>query len=47
VVVDDHDIVLFLEYNLGLIKRELWLYEGWPSKEIVIQMVDIARGLFI
>jgi hypothetical protein len=43
----DHDISLFLEYNLGLIGRELWLHDGWPGKEIVMQMVHNASGLFI
>jgi hypothetical protein len=43
----DHDIALFLEYNLGLIRRELWLHEDWPGKEIVMQMVHNASGLFI
>jgi len=43
----DHDIALFLEYYLGLIRRELWLHEGWPGKEIVMQMVHNASGLFI
>lgn len=43
----DHDIALFLEYNLGLIRQELWLHEDWPGKEIVMQMVHNASGLFI
>jgi hypothetical protein len=43
----NHDISLFLEYNLGLIGRELWLHDGWPGKEIVIQIVHNASGLFI
>ncbi|KUJ12357.1 uncharacterized protein LY89DRAFT_738145 [Mollisia scopiformis] len=43
----DHDISLFLEYNLGLIGRELWLHDGWPGKEIVMRMVHNASGLFI
>jgi hypothetical protein len=43
----DHDISLFLEYNLGLIGQELWLHDGWPGKEIVMQMVHNASGLFI
>jgi hypothetical protein len=43
----NHDISLFLEYKLGLIGREIWLHEGWPGKEIVMQMVHNASGLFI
>jgi hypothetical protein len=43
----DHDISLFLEYNLGLIGRELCLYDGWPGKETVGHMVQNESGLFI
>jgi hypothetical protein len=43
----DHNISLFLECNLGLIGRELWLHDDWPGNEIVMQMVHNASGLFI
>jgi hypothetical protein len=43
----DHDISLFLEYNLGLIGQELCLCDGWPGKETVGHMVRNASGLFI
>ncbi|KAH8674500.1 WD40-repeat-containing domain protein [Tricladium varicosporioides] len=43
----DHDISLFLEYNLGLIRQELCLYDGWPGKETIGDMVRQASGLFI
>ena len=43
----DHDISLFLEYNLGLIGQELCLYDRWPGKETVGHMVRNASRLFI
>jgi hypothetical protein len=43
----DHDISLFLEYNLGLIRQELCLCDGWPGKETVRHIVRKASGLFI
>jgi hypothetical protein len=46
-VIVDHDISLFLEYNLGLIGQELCLCDGWPGKETVRHMVRNASGLFI
>jgi hypothetical protein len=46
-VIVDHDISLFLEYNLGLIGQELCLCDGWPGKETVGHMVRNASGLFI
>jgi hypothetical protein len=46
-VIVDHDISLFLEYNLGLIGQELCLCNGWPGKETVRHMVRNASGLFI
>ncbi|KAJ6212919.1 vegetative incompatibility protein HET-E-1 [Bipolaris maydis] len=43
----DHDIALFLEYNLQLIAQERCLRAGWPGAEIVVQLVQSASGLFI
>jgi hypothetical protein len=43
----DHDITLFLEYNLHLIARERCLRAGWPGAEIIVQLVQNASGLFI
>jgi hypothetical protein len=43
----DHDIALFLNYNLQLIARERCLRAGWPGAEIVVQLVQSASGLFI
>jgi hypothetical protein len=43
----DHDISIFLEYNLGLIKQERSLDTSWPSEEIIRRLVKIASGLFI
>src|ERR1700760_4627441 len=44
----DHDIRIFLKYNLELIgqkKPSLGAY--WPGEEVVKQLVQIASGLFI
>lgn len=43
----DHDISIFLEYNLGIVRRERSLAAGWPGEEIIRQLVEIACGLFI
>ena len=43
----DRDIALFLEYSLQLIAQERCLRAGWPSTEIVVQLVQSADGLFI
>lgn len=43
----DHDIHLFLEYNLRLIGQERCLDAGWPGKEIITRLVWNASGLFI
>ncbi|KAF2182405.1 putative WD-repeat protein, partial [Zopfia rhizophila CBS 207.26] len=42
-----HDISLFLEYNLRLIRQERCLDAGWPGKEIVTRLAQNASGLFI
>ncbi len=46
-VIVDHNISLFLEYNLGLIGQELCLCDGWLGKETVGHIVRNASGLFI
>ncbi|CZR52554.1 related to WD40-repeat protein (notchless protein) [Phialocephala subalpina] len=43
----DHDIWLFLEYNLGMIGQEWTLGADWPSKAVLKQLVLHASGLFI
>jgi hypothetical protein len=43
----DHDISIFLEYNLKLVTEEHHLSAGWPGKQIVEQLVHSANGLFI
>jgi hypothetical protein len=43
----DHDISIFLEYNLRLIGQERCLDAGWPGEETIRYLVQIASGLFI
>jgi NACHT domain len=44
----DHDIAIFLKYNLGLIsQKKPSLGAGWPGEKTVKQLVQIASGLFI
>ncbi|KAA6413113.1 MAG: hypothetical protein FRX48_02857 [Lasallia pustulata] len=44
----DHDIRIFLKYNLRLIgQRKPSLSASWPGEETVKQLVQIASGLFI
>lgn len=46
-LIVDHDINLFLEYNLQRIRHERYLRAGWPGAEVIIQLVQSASGLFI
>ncbi|SLM39233.1 WD40/YVTN repeat-like-containing domain, partial [Lasallia pustulata] len=44
----DHDITIFLKFNLGLIaQKKPSLSASWPGEETVKQLVQIASGLFI
>jgi hypothetical protein len=43
----DHDISLFLEHNLGMIRQEWTLGADWPSEVDLKQLVLHASGLFI
>ena len=43
----NHDISLFLEYNLGIIGQEWTLGANWPGEEVLRQLVLYACGLFI
>ena len=43
----DHDISLFLEYNMVLIGQENSLEAGWPGADVIRCLVENASGLFI
>lgn len=43
----DHDISLFLEYNLGKFRQEWTLGSDWAGEEVLRQLVLHACGLFI
>jgi hypothetical protein len=43
----DHDIFIFLQYNLRLIRQERSLDATWPGEEVIGYLVQIASGLFI
>jgi len=43
----DHDISIFLEYNLRQIQQERSLDAGWPGEDVIRYLVQIASGLFI
>ncbi|KAF2186301.1 hypothetical protein K469DRAFT_664193 [Zopfia rhizophila CBS 207.26] len=43
----DHDISIFLEYNLKLIGQQDCLDVGWPGLKVVRTLVQSASGLFI
>ena len=45
--VINHDISLFLEYNLRIIREEWTLGAGWPGEQALKQLVVNAGGLFI
>jgi hypothetical protein len=43
----NHDISLFLEHSLGIIREEWTLGSEWPGDEVLRQLVTHASGLFI
>ena len=43
----DHDISIFLEYNLRLISEEDAQDPSWPGAEVIKTLVQSASGLFI
>jgi hypothetical protein len=43
----NHDIFLFLEHNLRIIRQELTLGADWPGEVVVRQLVLYACGLLI
>ena len=46
-LIVNHDISIFLQYNLKLIASERSLGAGWPGEQIVERLVYNASGLFI
>jgi hypothetical protein len=43
----DHDISIFLEHNLRLIRQERGLDIGWPGEQAITRLVQNACSLFI
>jgi hypothetical protein len=43
----EHDIRLFLEHELGIIRKERMLASDWPSKQQILALVELAVPLFI
>jgi Mrp family chromosome partitioning ATPase len=43
----EHDIRLFLEHELGVIRKERKLASDWPAKQQIIALVKLAVPLFI
>jgi hypothetical protein len=43
----DHDISIFLEYNLRIIGQERALAANWPGEQAIKLLVNNASGLFI
>jgi len=46
-LIVDHDITIFLEYNLKLIRQERSLDAAWPGEGAIRSLVQMASGLFI
>jgi hypothetical protein len=46
-MIVDHDISIFPEYNLKVIRQERALDVGWPGEEVIKHLVQSASGLFI
>ncbi|KAI2483639.1 WD40 repeat protein [Pyrenophora tritici-repentis] len=42
-----HDIRLFLEHELGVIRKERMLASDWPAKQQILALVELAVPLFI
>jgi len=45
--VVDHDIAIFLEYDLKVIRSERSLDASWPGEGVIRHLVQAASGLFI
>ncbi|EDU44994.1 vegetative incompatibility protein HET-E-1 [Pyrenophora tritici-repentis Pt-1C-BFP] len=43
----EHDIRLFLEHELGMIRKERALASNWPAKQQILALVELAVPLFI
>ena len=43
----EHDIRLFLEHELGVIRKERMLSSGWPAENQILALVELAVPLFI
>jgi hypothetical protein len=43
----NHDISLFLEYNIGIIRQKWTLGANWPGEVVLRQLVHKSSGLFI
>ena len=43
----DHDITIFLEHNLKVIREEFSLETSWPGEDAIKRLVQEAGGLFI
>jgi hypothetical protein len=43
----DHDITVFLKYNLSIIAKECYLTTDWPEAGAIRRLVQSAGGLFI
>ena len=46
-VIVNHDISIFLQYNLEAIRQERPLETGWPGEQVIRCLVQNASGLFI
>ncbi|CAN9182844.1 unnamed protein product [Alternaria alternata] len=43
----EHDIYLFLEHELGVIRKERMLASDWPAQQQIVALVELAVPLFI
>ncbi|CAN9379535.1 unnamed protein product [Alternaria alternata] len=43
----EHDIRLFLEHELGVIRKERMLASDWPAQQQIVALVELAVPLFI
>jgi hypothetical protein len=46
-VIINHDVSIFLEYNLEVLRQERTLEAGWPGEQVIRRLVENASGLFI
>ncbi|XP_014560916.1 hypothetical protein COCVIDRAFT_22904 [Bipolaris victoriae FI3] len=43
----EHDIRLFLEHELNIIRKERMLAPDWPTEQQILELVELATPLFI